>query len=177
MYFCIKQCTGSRAIFFFWKLTSVPSQCLVSRPCQQEHRSNVHLQNPTCSISNLDRTIPYNYNTEHTKWWRRSLQNCGTGFHNWVFRKFANPNKSNKTDKTKVHQIVLFGLLDPNSKIWWTKQKFNKMYYVEMVQFDERLFCLICLVYTNFLKNWNGYGDIPVVNLFKNRVPGTWNCY
>ena len=34
----------------------------------------------------------------------------------WVFRKFVNPNK------TKVHQIVPFGLLDPSSTIWWTKQ-------------------------------------------------------
>ena len=31
-------------------------------------------------------------------------------YNTWVFRKFANQNKSTKTNKTKVHQTVLFGL-------------------------------------------------------------------
>ena len=49
---------------------------------------------------------------------------------------------ANQSNKTKVHQIVLFRLLDPNITIWWTKQRFNKMYCVQIVQFDEHLFGL-----------------------------------
>ena len=74
---------------------------------------------------------------------------------NWVFRKFANPNKSNKTNKTKVHQIVLFGLLDSNNTIWWTKQKFNKMYYSQnyTIWWIFVLFVLLNLFgLANFLK-------------------------
>ena len=48
--------------------------------------------------------------------------------HNWVLWKFTYPNKSDKTNKTKVYQIVLFGLLDRNNTMWWTKQMFNKIY-------------------------------------------------
>ena len=56
------------------------------------------------------------------------LQNPEIICNSWVLWKLAKPNKSNKTIKTKVYQIVLFWLLDPNNTMWWTKQKFNKMY-------------------------------------------------
>ena len=68
---------------------------------------------------------------------------------NWVFGKFANPNKPNKT--TKVHQIVLFELLDLNSTIWWRKQsltKFTVSKWYSLMNFC----CLFCLLHANFLK-------------------------
>ena len=63
-------------------------------------------------------------------------------------------NSSTQTNKTKQKFIKLYYLDSWMQIVQFDEQKFSKMYYIQMIQFDELLFSLfrlICLVYANFL--------------------------
>ena len=104
----------------------------------------------------------------------------------WVFRKFANPNKSNKTKAYEtvlsglwyislnfcfVHQIVLFGSNHLNNTIWWTSVLFDLFGIANFLKSQLCMISVFCHKLVKMLrKKFTTLSQHHMSFLYKNKI-------